>query len=147
LRPSIARSILVIARAQGKDIGLGANSPGGQQKELSVPYPLSATRDVIIRTERFEDAVRFYESVLGLKIVQRNESLVGFDAGAFRLYVEHGPAYGPVFEFLAANFRAARAAMLAAGCTIQEENASVPRCYLRDPYGLVFNIDQRRSAS
>jgi predicted enzyme related to lactoylglutathione lyase len=143
----MAGSILASSPAQGKDIGLRANSPGGQPKEFSVPYPLSATRDVIIRTERFEDAVRFYESVLGLKIVQRSESLVGFDAGAFRLYVEHGPAHGPVFDFLAANFRAARAALLAAGCTIQEEDTSVPRCYLRDPYGLVFNIDQRRAAS
>jgi predicted enzyme related to lactoylglutathione lyase len=143
----MARSILVSARAQGEDIGLRAKSPGGQQKELNMSYPLSATRDVIIRTERFEDAERFYESVLGLKIVQRSESLVGFDVGAFRLYVEHGAAHGPVFDFLAANFRAARAALLAAGCSIEEEDASVPRCYLRDPYGLVFNIDQRRSGS
>jgi catechol 2,3-dioxygenase-like lactoylglutathione lyase family enzyme len=102
----------------------------------------SATRDVIIRTEHFHDAVRFYESVLGLKAIHRSESLVGFDAGAFRLYVEPGAAHGAVFEFRVADFQAARAALLAAQCALQEEDPSVPRCYLRDPYGLVFNIEQ-----
>jgi hypothetical protein len=81
----------------------------------------SATRDVIIRTEHFHDAVRFYESVLGLKAIHRSESLVGFDAGAFRLYVEPGAAHGAVFEFRVADFQAARAALLAAQCALQEE--------------------------
>jgi hypothetical protein len=38
--------------------------------------------------------------------------------------------------------RTARQALLSAGCAIVEEDASVPRCYFRDPYGLVFNIEQ-----
>jgi len=29
---------------------------------------------------------------------------------------------------------------------VQEENASVPRCYIRDPHGLAFNIEQSRGA-
>jgi hypothetical protein len=32
--------------------------------------------------------------------------------------------------------------LIAAGCDIAEEDPSVPRCYIRDPYGLVFNIEQ-----
>jgi catechol 2,3-dioxygenase-like lactoylglutathione lyase family enzyme len=103
-----------------------------------------ASRDIIIRTESFGEAVRFYESVLGLAIVHRSESLVGFDAGAFVLYVEPGPAHAPVFDFLVPDKRAAKEALTAAGCTVWEENDSVPRCYLRDPFGLVFNIDARR---
>ena len=45
-----------------------------------MPNSFRASRDVIIRTEKFEDAVRFYESVLGLAIVHRTDTLVGFDA-------------------------------------------------------------------
>jgi hypothetical protein len=37
---------------------------------------------------------------------------------------------------------AARARLVAAGCTVVEEDPRVPRCYLRDPYGLVFNLDR-----
>jgi catechol 2,3-dioxygenase-like lactoylglutathione lyase family enzyme len=101
-----------------------------------------ASRDVIVRTEQFAEAVRFSESVLGLAIVHRTDTLVGFDAGAFRLYVEPGPAHGAVFDFRVPEMQAARRALLTAGCAIVEEDASVPRCYIRDPYGLVFNIEQ-----
>jgi catechol 2,3-dioxygenase-like lactoylglutathione lyase family enzyme len=101
-----------------------------------------ASRDIIIRTENFQQAVEFYERVLGLKIVRRGETLVGFDAGAIRLYVEKGPAHGPVFDFLVPDLKSAKQALVSAGCAVQEEDPSVPRCYIRDPHGLVFNIEQ-----
>jgi len=111
-----------------------------------MPDVFRASRDVIIRTDAFDEAVRFYESALGLPIVSRSQSLVGFDAGAFRLYVEKGPRHGPVFDFLVPDFRRAKHSLTSAGCTVVEEDASVPRCYIRDPYGLVFNIEQSGAA-
>jgi catechol 2,3-dioxygenase-like lactoylglutathione lyase family enzyme len=102
-----------------------------------------ASRDVIIRTDNFDEATKFYEYVLGLAIAYKSETLYGFDAGSFRLYVERGSPHGPVFDFLVADFQGAKQALLAAGCRIQEEDRSVPRCYIRDPHGLVFNIEQR----
>ena len=102
-----------------------------------------ASRDVVIRTENFAAATRFYGEVLGLPVAYNGDNLIGFDAGAFRLYVEPGPAHGPVFDFLVADVAGSKAALLAAGCSLVEENPAVPRCYLRDPHGLVFNIAQR----
>ena len=102
-----------------------------------------ASRDVIIRTDKFDEATRFYEHVLGLAIAYKSERLYSFEAGSFRLYVERGSPHGPVFDFLVADFHAARQALLDAGCKIDEEDRSVPRCYIRDPHGLVFNIEQR----
>lgn len=99
-----------------------------------------SSRDVIIRTEAWADAVNFYTSVLGLAAVHRSEGMVGFETGEFRLYVEKGAAHGPVFEFLVPDVQAAKAQLLAAGCEVVEEDAQLPRCYLRDPYGLIFNI-------
>ncbi len=109
-----------------------------------MPESFRASRDVILRTEAFDEAIRFYESVLGLPIVHRDATLVGFDAGAFRLYVEKGPAHGAVFDFLVPRKQAAKEALIGAGCVLLEEDPSQPRCYLRDPYGLVFNIDERK---
>jgi catechol 2,3-dioxygenase-like lactoylglutathione lyase family enzyme len=106
-----------------------------------VPIPFRASRDVIIRTERFDAAVRFYESVLGLKRFLDGESMAGFETGAFRLYVERGSEHGPVFDFLVPDMQAAKSALLSAGCALIEEDPAVPRCYIRDPYGLVFNIE------
>jgi catechol 2,3-dioxygenase-like lactoylglutathione lyase family enzyme len=112
-------------------------------QEIDVANEFRASQDVIIRTTDFRAATRFYENVLGLKVAHSSASLVAFDAGAFRLYVEEGPGHGPVFDFLVPDLQAAKSALLSAGCTVLEENPSIPRCYLRDPYGLVFNIEQR----
>jgi catechol 2,3-dioxygenase-like lactoylglutathione lyase family enzyme len=107
-----------------------------------------STRDVIIRSSDWDRALEFYGSVLSLPVVYRSENLVGFETGSFLLYVERcaGPddGHGPVFEFLAPDLAAARQRLLAAGCSIEEENSAVPRCYIRDPFGLVFNIGQTR---
>jgi catechol 2,3-dioxygenase-like lactoylglutathione lyase family enzyme len=99
-----------------------------------------SSREVIVRTGAWEEATKFYGSVLGLPIVFRTETMLGFETGAFCLYIEKGEEHGPVFEFLVPDLAAARVKLLAAGCVVQEEDATVPHCYIRDPYGVVFNI-------
>ena len=114
----------------------------GQTEAAGAISAFRASRDVIIRTEQFDAAARFYESVLGLKRFHDGESLAGFETGAFRLFVERGPKHGPVFDFLVPDLQAAKSALLAAGCALIEEDPAVPRCYIRDPHGLTFNIEQ-----
>jgi catechol 2,3-dioxygenase-like lactoylglutathione lyase family enzyme len=99
-----------------------------------------SSREVIIRTPAWLEAIRFYGSVPGLPITYRSDSVVGFETGAFCLYVEKGVEQAPVFEFLVADVEAAKRQLTDAGCTIEEEDPSLPRCYIRDPYGVVFNI-------
>ncbi len=102
----------------------------------------TSTREVILRTEQWADALKFYGSVLGLPIAYEAATMVGFETGAFRLYVEKGKPHAPVFEFLVRDLQAEKARLVAAGCVVVEEDASLPRCYLRDPFGLVFNLGQ-----
>ena len=103
-----------------------------------------SSRDVIIRTDAWAKATKFYGSVLGLPVTHRSKTLVGFETGAFCLYVEKGKEHGPVFEFLVPDIQAAKRRLVAAGCTVLEEDASIPRSYIRAPYGVVFNIGQAR---
>jgi catechol 2,3-dioxygenase-like lactoylglutathione lyase family enzyme len=100
------------------------------------------SRDVILRTPRFSAARHFYESVLNLPIAQASDKLMGYDTGAIRLYVEEGGEHGAVFDFRVSDFARAKRELLEAGCTLIEEDPKVPRCYLRDPFGLTFNIEQ-----
>jgi catechol 2,3-dioxygenase-like lactoylglutathione lyase family enzyme len=102
----------------------------------------TSTREVILRTEQLPEAVKFYQSVLGLPIAYEGDTIVGFETGAFRLYVEKGKPHAPVFELLTRDLQGEKARLLAAGCVVVEEDASAPRCYLRDPFGLVFNLGQ-----
>ncbi len=105
-----------------------------------MPLPIRTSRDIILRTERWDEAVAFYETVLGFKVIHRDASLVGFETGTFCLYVEKGVPHPPVLDFLTPDVSAMRDRLLAAGCAVLEESASAPRCYIQDPFGLVFNL-------
>jgi catechol 2,3-dioxygenase-like lactoylglutathione lyase family enzyme len=96
--------------------------------------------DVILRTPEGSRAREFYSKVLGLSVTDESASLLRVETGAFRLFVESGAPHGPVFDFLVADVQATKAKLLAAGCVLLEEDPSVPRCYIRDPFGLVFNL-------
>lgn len=103
---------------------------------------MRATKDVMLRTNDFEGAKAYYHRTLGFPLVAETESLLGFDLGAFVLYFEGGDDNGSVFEFTVENVADAKERLLAQGCSLIEENPSLPRCYLRDPYGLIFNLTQ-----
>jgi len=105
---------------------------------------VKSTRDVILQVADLDAAAVFYERVLGLEVTTKSPTLVGFEAGAFQLFIEKGPRPGPVFELLVDDVQAAKKELLAKGCRLVEENPSVPRCYLSDPFGLTFNLAPRR---
>jgi hypothetical protein len=138
-------------RARGSQ-GAEASSQAGAARlrrqahpEGNVEDTIRASRDIIVRTNAWTNAINFYGSVLGLPVFHRGESIVGFETGAFRLYVEKGDPHGPVFEFLVPDVQATKQRLIANGCVLLEEDAAVPRCYLCDPCGLVFNIGLAQS--
>ena len=103
-----------------------------------------ASRDVLLQTETMDEAASFYEGELGLAVTRRWPDLIELEAGGFRLYLDRGSSLGPVFEIFVEDVPAAKARLLARGCKVEAEDPSVPKYYLRDPYGLIFNIALRR---
>jgi predicted enzyme related to lactoylglutathione lyase len=101
-----------------------------------------SSREIIIRTDSWLEATKFYETVLGLPVTLRTDTMMGFETGAFCLYVEKGREHGAVFEFMVADIQTAKRRLISAGCVVQEEDPALPRCYIRDPYGVVFNLTQ-----
>ena len=105
--------------------------------------PMTSTRDIIIQTDRPDDAKKFYLETLGLTLFDDTPAMRGIETGAFRLFIEPGPLPGPVLEFQVDDVQATKSRLLAAGCTLQQEDPALPRCYIRDPFGLLFNLHQR----
>ncbi len=99
-----------------------------------------SSRDVILRTSQWVLAREFYEKVLGFEVTNETDAILRVETGAIRLFVEKGPPHGPVFDFLVGDVQGAKKELLAAGCVLVEEDPSIPRCYLRDPFGLIFNL-------
>jgi catechol 2,3-dioxygenase-like lactoylglutathione lyase family enzyme len=103
---------------------------------------MRSTRDVILESGDLRAVRAHYHGVLGFPVVVDEEHLVGFDTGAFTLYFESGIETGPVFEFDTENFEADKHRLLAAGCVLVDENPEIPRCYMLDPFGLTFNLNE-----
>jgi hypothetical protein len=120
--------------ADKKEEELEQTRPGGARR-------FASSRDVILRTEKLDEAEEFYAKVLGLRETLRSEKLLGFETGSFQLFVERGsPDHAPVFELIVPDRARAKELLVAAGCVVLEEDAKLPRLYLRDPFGFVFNV-------
>ncbi|HZF13695.1 MAG TPA: VOC family protein [Thermoanaerobaculia bacterium] len=103
-----------------------------------------STRDIILRTSDWQQAREFYGNVLGFEVTYEDDRIIGFETGSIQLFIEKGESHGPVLELLVPDVETAKRDLLAAGCLVQEEDPAVPKCYLRDPYGLVFNLGRAR---
>jgi hypothetical protein len=97
-------------------------------------------RDVICRASDLGAVKAYYAGDLGFPIVLDTDSMVGFETGELTLYYERGEPGPPVFEFFVDDLAKAKNRLIAAGCEVVEEDPAVPRVYLRDRFGLVFNI-------
>ena len=107
---------------------------------------MKSSRDVLIQTNQMDAAANFYEKVLEFKVIERSKQLVGFETGSFRLFIDKGEPYGPVFEFFVPHLKKAKKLLVENGCRVELEDPLVPRCYIRDPFGLTFNIAEKSDA-
>ena len=56
------------------------------------------------------------------------------------LFIEEGPALGPVLEVTVDDVKEAKRRLVARGCEIVKDEPDFPRCYIKDPFGLIFNL-------
>jgi catechol 2,3-dioxygenase-like lactoylglutathione lyase family enzyme len=97
--------------------------------------------NVAVSTERFHEAVGFYTRVLGFQDRSADPGQVELDAGPLRLYiVDDEEIMGMVMELLVDDLEAARDELLAQGCEVVRWRGKGRDCYVRDPFGVVFNL-------
>ena len=101
---------------------------------------MKSSRDVLIQTKKMDVAANFYENVMGFKVFKRNEHIIGFETGSFRLFLDKGEPFGPVFEFITPHFEETKRKLMKAGCRVEDEDPKIPHCYMRDPFGNIFNL-------
>jgi hypothetical protein len=63
-----------------------------------------------------------------------------YPAVHINLFIEPGPALGPVLEVTVDSVEKAKARLVKSGCEIVKDEPDFPRCYVRDPYGLIYNL-------
>jgi predicted enzyme related to lactoylglutathione lyase len=103
-----------------------------------MPYKLS--RCIALKTSQWPEAVRFYEETLGLKVVDRYQNGAELSAEQSRFFVDGGPGSGIILEFIVPDLEIARHELELAGCKVIRWEGKKQDCFIRDPFGLIFNL-------
>jgi predicted enzyme related to lactoylglutathione lyase len=99
--------------------------------------------DILIQSPDMHAAASFYVTQLGFTITGASPGMLSLEGPKINLYIEQGPALGPVLEVTVDNVETAKARLLAAGCRIVKDEPEFPRCYVQDPQGLIYNLTAR----
>ena len=97
-------------------------------------------KDILLQAEDPRQAAAFYVEQLGFAINEESPRLISLLGDRINLFIEPGPALGPVLEVTVENVEAAKERLVMSGCTIVKDEPEFPRCYLRDPFGLIYNL-------
>lgn len=100
----------------------------------------SFSSDIVIQAPDPKRAAEFYVEHLGFEITDESPELVGLLGRHINLYIERGPALGPVLEVTVDSVEAAKRLLVRSGCQIVKDEPEFPRCYIRDPFGLMYNL-------
>ena len=95
--------------------------------------------DIIIQADDPKTAGEFYVEQLGFEITGELP-MIGIHGEHINFFIEKGPALGPVFEVTVDDVESAKRRLTQNGCSIVKDEPDVPRCYVKDPFGLIYNL-------
>jgi predicted enzyme related to lactoylglutathione lyase len=96
--------------------------------------------DILIQAPDAEEAARFYVENLGFAITDGNPRMIGLHGPNINLFIEPGPPLGPVLEVTVNDVKEATRSLVAKGCQIVKDEPEFPRTYVKDPFGLIYNL-------
>ena len=96
--------------------------------------------DILIQAPEPLQAAQFYVEQLGFAITGETPEMLSLQGKNINLFIERGPALGPVLEVTVADVDEAKVRLVGNGCEIVKDEPEVPRCYVKDPFGLIYNL-------
>lgn len=87
-------------------------------------------KDVLIQAKHPEEASSFYVKLLGFEITDSNPNMIGLHGRNINLFIEPGPALGPVLEVTVPNIAEAKLRLIKNGCEVVKDEPHFPRCYI-----------------
>ena len=100
----------------------------------------SFSTDILIQTQDPKSAASFYVEQLGFEITGEVPHMISLHGEHINLFIERGPALGPVFEVTVTKVEEAKRRLVKNGCEIVKDEPDFPRCYVKDPFGLIYNL-------
>jgi len=98
--------------------------------------------DILIQAKDPMKAANFYVKELGFSIMDKKPNMVSLHGENINLFIERGPALGPVLEVTVKSVKEAKARLKKKGGRVVKDEPEFPRCYVKDPYGLIYNLTE-----
>ncbi len=98
--------------------------------------------DILIQAPDPKKAAQFYVEQLGFTITEETP-MIGLHGEHINLFIEEGPPLGPVLEISVDDVDEARSRLVKNGCEIVKDEPDFPRCYVKDPFGLIYNLSSK----
>jgi catechol 2,3-dioxygenase-like lactoylglutathione lyase family enzyme len=102
--------------------------------------------DILLLAPDPKKAASFYVDHLGFEVTDETPQMVSLQGEHINLYIEKGPPLGPVLEVLVDSVEATKLLLVKTGCQILRDEPEFPRCYIRDPLGLIYNLRSQSAA-
>jgi predicted enzyme related to lactoylglutathione lyase len=96
--------------------------------------------DILIQAPDPTSAARFYVNQLGFEITDETPDMISLHGEHINFFIERGPALGQVLEVTVNNVEEAKLRLVKNGCTIIKDEPDFPRSYIKDPFGLIYNL-------
>ena len=96
--------------------------------------------DILIQAKDPKKAAQFYVKHLGFAITDEKPNMISLHGDHINLFIERGPALGPVLEVTVDSVEKAKRRLVKNGCKIVKDEPDFPRCYVKDPFGLIYNL-------
>jgi len=96
--------------------------------------------DILIQAPDPKKAAAFYVDHLGFEITGEEPQMISLHGRHINLFIERGPALGPVLEVTVDSVEAAKLRLTKVGCEVVKNEPEFPRCYVKDPHGLIYNL-------
>ena len=100
----------------------------------------SFSADILLQAPDPAQAAKFYEEQLGFVVTGNDPEMISVHGNNINLFIERGPTLGPVFEVTVPDLAEAKRRLVENGCEIVKDEPDFPRCYVRDPFGLIYNL-------
>ena len=96
--------------------------------------------DILIEAEDPKGAASFYVEQLGFEVTGETSDMISVHGAHINLFIERGPGLGPVLEVRVNSVEEAKLRLVKNGCQIVKDEPDFPRCYVKDLFGLIYNL-------
>ena len=96
--------------------------------------------DILIQAPDPKSAAGFYVAQLGFEITDETPEMISLHGEHINLFIELFIERGPALEVTVGDVEEARLRLVKNGCVLVKDEPEFLRCYVRDPFELIYNL-------